>query len=126
MGNRHAVLGALAAVAIAMAMTAAPAVAQQEPEEDSDDVAAAMMCGSVYRVVAKQSKGSAAAQAYDASHAAITELATLIGTPVEDDEVRTRMQYSDEIVAEMLQAGEDLGEMVAECNLAFGLSIEAE
>lgn len=124
MGNRHAVLGALAA--IAMATTAAPTAAQQEPEQDSDDVAAAMMCGSVYRVVAKQSKGSAAAEAYDASHTAISELATLLGTPVEDEEVRTRMKYSDEIVAEMLQAGEDLGEMVAECNLAYGFSIPAE
>lgn len=122
MRSRYAVFGTL----IALTMAAAPVAAQDAQEEDSEDLSAAMMCGSVYRVVAKQSKGMAAAEAYDASHTAISELATLLGTTVEDEAVRTRMKYSDEVVGEMLAGGESLGEMVEECNAAFGLSIAAD
>lgn len=120
MSSRRAVIGMMM-TAVAAVFAATPAAA-----EESDDVSVAMMCGSVYRVAAKQSKGMAAARAYDASHAMITELARLLDTTVEDEAVQSRMKWSDDIVAEMIAADDSLGDMVAECNEAHSLDVAVD
>ena len=127
MGTRHAVLGLLAAGLIAMG--AAPAGAQDQQDEEqqiSDDMAAAMLCSNVYLLVAERSKGMAAAEAYDAAGTAMNDIAMMLGTAMEDEEVKTRVRYGKEIVGQMLDEGESLSVMVEECNEAYGLSIPAE
>jgi hypothetical protein len=116
MASRNPVFGVVAAIAAILA--ASPAMA-----EDSDDITAAMMCGSVYKIVAKQSKGLAAATAYDAAFAMITRLAELLDVPVEDEAVQSRMEMSDGIVAEMIAADDSLGDMVDECNGAYDMDV---